>query len=216
LKHDLDYYEHLMDETFTGRGIRRGVRGGLNAIGVLGEFLASRDALDLVVLGGDSGSENFDALDAAGFSAAIPGVIHYDILRDDPRMHAVLNELYALHGITRLGEGGIVSNVPARVAWNTITSGTFGRRNCFVVALDCFAPNPRKVVWFPFQQAVRTANVVADRKFADLYVKFPRTLSPMNMVPSTHGALDAVRWGRESMRRYGPFCAEMMRPLPVL
>jgi len=216
LKHDLDYYEHLMDETVTGVGVRRRVRGGMKAIGVLGEFLARRDALDLVVLGREEGSEGFDALDAAGFSAAIPGVIHYDILRDEPRMHRVLDALYARHGITRLGEGGMVSNVPARVAWESVASGRFGRRNVFVVALDCFAPNPRKVAWFPFQQAVRTANVVADRKFADLYVKFPKTLSPMNLVPQTPDALEAVRWGSEAMQRFAPFCQEMMRPLPVL
>jgi predicted acylesterase/phospholipase RssA len=216
LKHDLDYYEHLMDETFTGRGIRRGVRGALKAVAVLGEFLSNREALEPVVLGREEGTEDFDALDAAGFSAAIPGVIHYDILRDDKRMHRVLDRLYARRGITRLGEGGIMHNVPARVAWESVADGRFGRRNVFVLALDCFAPNARRIAWLAVQQAVRSANVDADRKFADLYVPFGRTPSPMNLVPSTHDALTAVRWGREEVEPHRPLLKLMMQPLPIL
>lgn len=216
LKHDLDYYEHLMDETFTGRGIRRGVRGGLKAVAVLREFLATPEALKGVVLGRDEGTEDFDALDAAGFSAAIPGVIHYDVIRDDPRMHRVLDTLYARMGVTRLGEGGMVSNVPAKVAWEAAASGRLGQRNVFVLSLDCFAPNPRRIAWLPFQQAIRTANVEADRRFTDSYITYARTLSPMNLVPSTKDALTAVRWGRDAMTGEAPFIGEMMRELPVL
>ncbi len=216
LKHDLDYYEHLMDETFTGVGIRRGVRGGLKAVSVFREFLATPEALKPVVLGLEPGTEDFDALDAAGFSAAIPGVIHYDVLREDARMHRVLDNLYAQLGVTRLGEGGMVHNVPARVAWETAVSGRLGLRNCFVLSLDCFAPNPRRIVWLPIQQAVRAANVEADRKYSDCYVTYPKVLSPMNLVPSTHDALTAVRWGRDAMDQHRPFIAEMMAPIPVL
>lgn len=214
LKHDLGFYEHLLDEDV--RGVRGTVRGGLKALSVLREFLGRRDALVEVVLGRDPGTEDFDVLDAAGFSAAIPGVIHYDVLREDPRMHRLLDQLYALRGITRLGEGGMVSNVPARVVWETVASGAFGRRNAFVLALDCFAPNSRRIAWFPMQQAVRAANVDADREFSDLYVPFPRTLSPVNLVPSVRDALTAIRWGREEIIPHMPFVVAMMRPIAVL
>ncbi len=199
LKHDLDYYEHLLDDSVGRPSVRGGVRAGVKALSVLREFLAAPDALKLVVLGRDEGTQEFDALDAAGFSAAIPAVLHYDVLREDARMHRILDTLYARRGITRLGEGGMVSNVPARVAWESIVDGRFGRRNCFVLALDCFAPSRRRMAWYPIQQAVRTANVEADRKYSDLYVTFPRTLSPMNLVPDAHGALTAVRWGRNQL-----------------
>lgn len=216
LKHDLAYYEHLLDDDVRRSGVRAGLQGSLKAIGVLREFLGRPDALRLIALGRDEGTEDFDMLDASGFSSAVPGVIHYDVLRDDPRMHRILDHLYASHGITRLGEGGLTSNVPARVAWEAVVSGRLGRRNVFVLALDCFSPNPRRLAWFPMQQAVRTANVDADRRFADLYVPFSRTLSPMNLVPPVRDAMDAIRWGREEMRVHMPFVRAMCEPIDVL
>lgn len=216
LKHDLDYYEHLLDDDVQRLGVRASVRSGLKALNVMREFLSRRDALREVVLGRTTGTEDFDVLDAAGFSAAIPGLIHYDVLRDDPRMTRILDQLYAEHGISRLGEGGMVSNVPARVAWESVVSGRFGRRNAFVVALDCFAPNPRKLAWYPFTQAVRTANVDGDMEFADFYLDFDNSLSPMNLVPPLRDAMTALRWGRDRIQPHMPFIREMMAPIAVL
>lgn len=216
LKHDLDYYEHYF-ENEVRRGIRAGVRGVAKTIGMLRDFLSRSDALVQLTLGRDAGTEAFDAVDAAGFSAAVPGVLHYDVLRPDERMRRLLDALYSQYGITRLGEGGLVSNVPAKVAWESVVGGDVGRRNAFVLALDCFAPNPRRrPAWFPFQQVVRTANVEADRQFADLYIPMDRTLSPMNLVPAVREALSAMRWGRASIEDELPFVVEMCRTLEVL
>jgi predicted acylesterase/phospholipase RssA len=216
LKHDLGWYEHLLDPEVDRIGWRSGVAVAIKAAGVIREFLSRRDALVEVVLGRAPGTEDFDVLDAAGFSAAIPGVIHYDVLREDARMKRILDGLYSAGGITRLGEGGMVANVPARIAWESVVSGRLGRRNVFVLALDCFAPNPRKLAWVPIQQAVRSANVEADRAFADLYVTYAQTLSPVNLVPPIGDALTAIRWGRDAIRPHLPFLVEMMRPIPVL
>jgi hypothetical protein len=216
LKHDLDFYEHLLDEDVTRNQLRSRVTGVVKAIGVIREFLSRPDALREVVLGRAPGTEEFDVLDAAGFSASIPGVIHYDVLREDQRMKRLLDDLYATYGITRLSEGGMVANVPARVAWETITSGKLGRRNSFVLALDCFAPNPRQLVWYPLQQAVRSSNVEKDKAFADLYLPITRTLSPMNLVPPVRDFLTAMRWGREALAPHMPFVRAMMRPIAVL
>lgn len=215
LKHDLDYYEHFLDDSVrTTRTMR--ARSGLKAMSILREFMGRRDALREMVLGRTKGTEEFDTLDAAGFSAAIPAVIHYDVLRDDPRMKALLDDLYATYGITRLGEGGMVANVPARIAWETITSGKFGRRNSFVLALDCFAPHRSRLGWYPFQQLVRQSNVIEDMKFADLYLDFPKTPSPLNLVPALPDAMQAIRWGRARVKPDLPFISEMMRTLSVL
>jgi hypothetical protein len=216
MKHDLDFYEHLLDDDVRRSGVGAGLQGTLKALRILREFLARPDALRCIGLGRDGGTEEFEILDAAGFSSAVPGVIHYDVIREDPRMHRILDHLYAEHGITRLGEGGLTSNVPARIAWETIASGRFGRRNAFVLALDCFAPNSRRLAWYPMQQAVRTANVDGDRAFADLYVAFARTLSPLNLVPSVRDAMTAIRWGREELKPHMPFVTAMCQPLPVL
>jgi hypothetical protein len=170
------------------------------------------------VLGRVAGTEAFDVLDAAGFSASIPGVIHYDVLRDDARMRRILDDLYAGYGITRLGEGGMVSNVPARIAWESVVGGDLGGlRNVFVIALDCFAPSATtRPAWLLFQKLVARANVERDIKFADLYVPFPRTPSPLNLVPALPEALDAIRMGREALEPELPFIREMMRPIPIL
>ena len=215
LKHDLGYYEHLLDQELH-RSLRARITGVVKVLGILREFLSRPDALAEVVIGRSPGTEEFDVLDAAGFSAAIPGVIHYDVLRDDARMKRVLDTLYSDYGITRLGEGGLIANVPARIGWESVTAGHFGRRNSFVLALDCFAPNPRSPAWFPLEQAVRTANVDAHRAFADLYLQFSRTLSPMNLVPTIPDLLEAMRWGREAIGPKMPLIREMMRPIDSL
>lgn len=217
LKHDLNFYEHLLDEDVRRPRVMQ-ARSGLKAMKILQEFLASPEALREIVIGRTPGTEHFDVMDAAGFSAAIPGVIHYDVLRDDPRMTSILDQLYATYGITRLGEGGMISNVPARIAWETAAAGLLenGRRNSFVVALDCFAPSITRPVWLPFQEAVRRANVQADRAFADFYLPFPRTLSPLNLVPAVEDAMKAIRWGREAITLYLPWIRKMMDPIPVL
>ncbi len=215
LKHDVDYYEHYLDrEVKRGRGWS--VRGIVKTIGILREFLSRREALHKVVLGRISGTEDFDVLDAAGFSAAIPGIIHYDVVRDDPHMHRVLDALYGNFGISRLGEGGMTSNVPAQVAWETVVGGYLGRRNVFVLALDCFAPGRRTLAWLPLQQLVRAGNVEDDKRFADLYLSFPRTLSPVNLVPSLKDLFTAMRWGRAEIEPQMPYLQRMMRDIPVL
>lgn len=216
LKHDLDYYEHLLDDDVKRTSLSGRLDGTLKVVKILREFLSRPDALRCIALGRDPDTEDFDILDAAGFSSSVPGVIHYDVLRDDPQMHRILDRIYARYGITRLGEGGLTSNVPAKIAWETVASGRFGRRNCFVLALDCFAPSSRRLAWYPITQAVRTANVEADRRFADLYLPFPRTLSPMNLVPSIRDSMTAIRWGREEMTPHMPFVSAMCRPIPIL
>lgn len=216
LKHDLGYYEHFLDGDVRG-GTRMGARQVVKMMAILREFLARPDALVEVVLGREEGTEDFDILDAAGFSSAIPGMLHYDVLRPDQRMQRILDSLYAARGITRLGEGGMVANVPSRVAWETIASGHLGpRRNVFVLAADCFPPSVWSPVWLPLAEGVRLANVLSDNRYADLYVPMPRTLSPANLVPSIRDAMSAMRWGREALEPHVPFIKEMMRPLPVL
>jgi hypothetical protein len=215
LKHDLGYYEHLLDDEIR-QTWRSRVSGVVKVMNIFREFLQRPDALSEVVIGRDAGTEDFDVLDAAGFSSAIPGVIHYDVLRDDQRMKRILDALYQERGITRLGEGGMVANVAARVGWEAAASGRLGRRNSFVLAVDCLAPNPRLPAWLPLALAVRAANVDRDRRFADSYVTFAQTLSPMNLVPPVRDFLLAMQWGREAMAAEMPFVREMMRPIPVL
>lgn len=215
LKHDLTYYEHLLDDEL-GRGRAGRVRGAIKTVELIRELLRRPDALVEMVLGRLPGTEGFDVLDAAGFSSAVPGVIHYDVLRDDPRMHTLLDALYAEYGITRLGEGGLTANVPARVAWESVVAGRIGpRRDPYVLAMDCFAPSPRSLAWLPLQQIAKS-NADVHKPYADSWITFPRTLSPMNLVPKVRDTLQAMEWGKAALAPEIPFAREMMRPLPVL
>lgn len=217
LKHDLSYYEHFLDDA-----VRPGVvfrYGRLRRLGhlaqVMGEFLSSPEALREIVFGADPNTMDADVLDAAGFSSAVPGVIHYDIIRDDQRMRRLLDGLYAEYGITRLTEGGLVNNVPARPAYAEVMRGRIGRRNPFVVALDCFSPRPRSLAWYAVQQVVRP-NVKANIPYSHLYFELERRLSPVNLVPDVDQVTRAMGWTSEELEPHVPFIVEGCRRIRVL
>ena len=217
LKHDLSYYEHFLDDA-----VRPGVvfkYSRLRRIGhlaqVMGEFLSAPEALREVVFGADESTMDADVLDAAGFSSAVPGVIHYDIIRNDQRMKHLLDGLYAEHGITRLTEGGLVNNLPARPAYAEVMRGRIGRRNPFVVALDCFSPRPRSLAWFAVQQVVRP-NVRSNLPYTNIYFELERRLSPLNLVPGVEHVSRAMKWTAEELQPLLPLIKEGCRTIAVL
>jgi len=217
LKHDLAYYEHFMDDavqggTFTAQGI---LPIATRLVQLVRELVSDAEAVREIVFGGDELTADADALDAAGFSSAIPGLIHYDVLREAPRMKSLLDQLYAVTGIARMAEGGIVDNVPARVAYETIMSGDFGHRNLFILALDCFAPQVRTLMYLPLQQAVRV-NVARNIPYAHLYFPMQRVLNALNLVPPLPTLEKAIQWTMEELDVHVPFIRAMCEPLPVL
>lgn len=217
LKHDLTYYEHFLDDTFRPGAVTRG--SGLarvtRVVSIIRELMAEPDSLREVVFGADPLTRQADVLDAAGFSSAIPGIIHYDIYRDDQRMRHLLDDLYGAYGITRLTEGGLVNNLPVRPAFAEVVSGRLGRRNAFVMAMDCFAPTPRTLPFFPLQQIVRP-NVNRNLPFANYSMALKRRLSPVNLVPPVHQLIEAMRWTMEELTPDMDYISSMCAPLPVL
>ena len=217
LKHDLSYYEHFLDDAARPGGVSR--YGRLRRLGqitqVLGEFLSAPEALREIVFGADPATMEADVLDAAGFSSAVPGVIHYDIIRDDQRMKRLLDGLYSEYGITRLTEGGLVNNVPARPAYAEVMRGRIRRRNPYVVALDCFSPRARSLAWYPIQQVVRP-NVKANLAYAHHYFELERRLSPVNLVPSVDQVTTAMGWTSEELEPHVPLIVEACRRIRVL
>lgn len=217
-KHDMKFYEHFMDDAIKP-GVRMGagrVRQFMQIATIFRDFMNTPDALREVVFGQDPATYTADILDAAGFSASIPGLIHYDVLRDDRRMKALLDDLYARYGITRLSEGGLVNNLPARPAWNEVQNGRIGRRNPFVLALDCFSPrllgNP---VFYGVQQLVRP-NVQRNLPYANLYFPMKKVLSPLNLVPELPDVTNAMRWTMEELSPQMPFIERMCNPIAGL
>lgn len=153
-----------------------------------------------IVAGGDELTHAFDAVDAAGFSSAIPGILHYDIARSDPHMEGILNQLFEREELACLVDGGVANNVPARTAWRQVQEGKLGTRNCYYLGFDCFHPQwGTGHVWLQGITRIVQMQVALNSPYAHHIVKFSPTLSPLNLIPAAHQMDQAVNWGREKM-----------------
>jgi len=153
-----------------------------------------------IVIGGDELTRTFNAIDAAGFSAAIPGVLHYDVTRDDPHMTAILDKLMERDDVVALIDGGTANNVPARTAWTQVQAGKIGTRNTYILAFDCFHPQfGIGHIWMrPVTQLI-AYQVALNERYAQQRIEFAPTLSPVNLLPSADELDQAVEWGRADM-----------------
>jgi len=213
LPRDPSYYEHLLD--FHGRVpspnvMKRLMRDMLTAIG---ELIQQRERFARIYLGADERTHEFDAVDAVGFSSALPGVVHYDILRDDPRMHAMVEDLFRKHDLFRLVDGGLVDNLPARAAWGYARGGAIGSRNVFVLGLEGFGPKLTQPLWFGLEQ-LAAQNVARNRPFVHHQRSFQKVLSPVVLLPPATDVQRAVRLGKSELAPDMPFIARMCRPFP--
>lgn len=215
LPHDPSYYEHLLD--FEGKEGRGGAgllsRVATDVFGAMGELFAQRDRLARVYLGADERTRDFDAIDAVGFSSALPGVVHYDVLRDDQRMQALLDELFRREDLFRLVDGGLVDNLPARAAYAAVQRGAVEKRNAFILALEGFGPKLSQPLWYGLQQ-LAAGNVAWNRPFIHLHRSFSRVLSPADIVPDADDLKRAVNDGTAELHPDMPFLAHMVRPFP--
>ena len=215
LPRDPRYYAHLLDlgdEEPRPNVLSRVVTEVFQAVG---ELLVQRDRFARIHLGADDETRDFDALDAAGFSSALPGVIHYDVLREDDRMHAILGGLLARHDLFRLVDGALVDILPARAAWAAVQRGAAGSRNAFVLALEGFAPKLTQPLWYGLEQ-LASQNVGRNRPFIHLLRSFQRTLSPMEVVPDEDALRRAVQSGKAELHPDMAFVARMVRPFASL
>jgi predicted acylesterase/phospholipase RssA len=216
LPRPLDFYERLLGgapvSALDPVGIARRMQAAVTA---LGELFARPEVMRRLTLGKEPGTEDFDVVDAAGFSCALPGVIHYDVLRDDARMRGVLDGLFERRGVARLVDGGLTDNLPARAAWRAVHGGRIGTRNVFILGLDGFAPRLTTPLWLPLQR-LAAMTVAANLPYAHLVKHFRRTLSPLELVPSVELAGQAMTYGREQMRDELPLLLRMLEPLPPL
>jgi predicted acylesterase/phospholipase RssA len=217
LKHDLDWFEHFLDDAFEpGRVFRRSrIKRLGRVVGILKEMMSSPENLREVVFGADPLTRQADVIDTVGFSSAIPGLIHYDIYRDDERMRRLLDQLYGEHGITRLLEGGLVNNLPCKPAFDEVMKGRIGTRNHFTLAMDCFAPSRQNFIFAPVMQLVR-GSVKANMPYAHHVHSLKKRLNPLNMVPPMAAMERAMEWTIEELAPSIPQIQTMCRTLPVL
>lgn len=167
-----------------------------------------------IIFGGDALTAECDAVDAAGFSCAIPGVLHYDIAKTNERMDKLLTELADREQISALVDGGVASNVPAEQAWRRVRAGKLGTRNTFVLAWDCFHPqwDPRHLWLQPITQAVSLQHV-RNAPFADWIVRFSPTLSPLDLVPESARFDKSLDWGQAAIEPVLPMLNRMLEPV---
>jgi predicted acylesterase/phospholipase RssA len=171
-----------------------------------------------LVFGASEETRQADAIDVAGFSASLPGVIHYDVLRDDARMKELLDTLLKRHNLMRLCDGGVSDNVPVRTAWHHVQRaglpGT-GSRNTVMLALDSFAPRLLTPLWYPLQSIAAPA-VARNRLYAHVYKAFRRTLSPLALLPSQRALQSVVDTAKEELLSEVPLLQRLLAPIPPL
>ncbi|AEF41366.1 hypothetical protein AS9A_2919 [Hoyosella subflava DQS3-9A1] len=186
--------------------------GFLNTAHCFWELLAFFDQriVKAVLLGADELSAGFEVRDAVGFSAAVPGILHYDI-HDDARMDELCSRICAERGIFAMVDGGVVANVPIELAFRRLRDGVIGTRNALIVAFDCFRPTfDAAHLWMqPLAQALHP-QVTRNRPFADLVVPMTPVPSPLNLVPTPAHMSETFDWGRASI---GPHLEHIMSSL---
>jgi hypothetical protein len=163
-----------------------------------------------VVLGADEQTAGLQALDAAGFSSAIPGVLQYDLPDADP----ALDQLFEREELAALVDGGVAANIPAALAWRSVQRGKIGTRNAFLLAFDCFHPqwDPRHLWLQPITQAVALQGL-RDVQFADWIIRFEPTPSPVMLVPGPESVDLAIGWGRASLDQVLPMLQRAVEPV---
>lgn len=164
-----------------------------------------------IIIGGDDPARDFDVVDAASFSSAIPGVLHHETT--DPRMIPILDALCEEKDVAALVDGGTASNVPIELAWKRVRDGRLGTRNACYLAFDCFHPqwDPRHLWLVPITQAVQL-QMMRNVPYADHLVRFEPTLSPANLAPSVAAIDRASRWGRKSIEAAIPVTSALLQP----
>ncbi|MGN8158219.1 patatin-like phospholipase family protein [Salinisphaera sp. RV14] len=167
-----------------------------------------------IVLGRDTTTRSLHAVDAAGFSAAVPSILQYEPGARAGSTREILSHLMAYHELVALVDGGVADNVPTRAAWRGVAAGRAGgTRNGYYLAFDCFLPHvdPKNLWLWPITQTVQRQMRV-NRVYADTMVRFRRTLSPTNLVPGRAGLELAVAWGRQTMQERLPEVRAMLAP----
>jgi predicted acylesterase/phospholipase RssA len=178
-------------------------------VGPLVSLAMSRQVLVPIFLGADPETRRLAALDAAGFSAAIPGVLSYDLAPDDAEGARILEPLFARHSLSGLVDGAVSTLIPARYAWEAIEAGRIGTRHTAILALDAIAkPRGSNALLLPLLR-VASATADRDRAFWDLHVNFRRAPNFLDIFPTDRRLAAAAAHGAQEF-------AETARVLPVL
>lgn len=174
------------------------------------------DMVTPIVLGRDAETRAVHAVDAAGFSAAVPSILQYEPGPGAGVTREIFSELMFRHELAAIVDGGVADNVPTRTAWRGVAAGRARTRNAYYLAFDCFFPrlDPKNLWLWPITQTVQMQMRV-NRVYADTMVRFDHTLSPLNIVPKPPALRLAVDWGYQKMDARLAEVREMVRPVSL-
>jgi predicted acylesterase/phospholipase RssA len=167
----------------------------------------AKKPLKAIYLGSDELTRDFDVLDAVGFSGAVPGLFHYDVLRNDPHMVPLIRELMHQQGVSRFIDGGFADNLPAAAAGSCLTDP-------FILALDGFAPNWKRHWLFLPMMRIAAENSKKGYETAHLTIAYQHVLSPINIVPSQKELDRTIEHGRQETQSHIAFIKKMLGPIP--
>ena len=179
-------------------------------------LLMSRRLLEPMLLGADPDTAELAALDAAGFSSAIPYLLHYEVPESEAYACSVLERLFADRSLEGLTDGVMTSTTPARLAWEAIESGRIGTRNCAIVALHAMQAGrgPTNLLLAPLAHAVSTT-VQRDKPFWDLGVSFRHGPALLELFPRERTLRRALQTGRQEFEATARTLGELLAPLPA-
>ncbi len=206
-------YEQSSDLSLTPLALRRKLKLFFGAVRQLSK---NPRLLTQVVFGAEDGTEHFPVIEAAGFSCAVPGLLNYDIFHDDPDTVGPLEQLFDRHQLLRLCDGGVINNVPSKVAWESVQRGSIGVRNTHIMAFDAFAPlsKGRNLIWIPIQQIARPA-VVANMPYSSYHKTFRNPPSPLQILVNSYSKLkQIIQDAREELEADVPYIRESLQELP--
>ena len=173
---------------------------------IAGLLQLTQKPIKAIYLGEDKLTQEFDVLDAVGFSSAVPGIFHYDVLRHDSHMVPILRELMHQHGVTRLIDGGLVDNLPAVCVKRCLIDP-------FVLSLDAFSPNWKRHWLFLPLMHIAAENSKQGYAASDLTIAYQHVLSPINVVPSPKQLVRAIDNGIKETKPHVAFIKSMLKPL---
>ncbi len=206
-------YEQAGDTSLTPLALRRKLKLFFGAVRQLSK---NPRLLKQIVFGAEEGTGQFPVLEAAGFSCAVPGLLHFDIFHDDPETIRPLEKLFDRHDLLRLCDGGVINNVPSKVAWESVQGGSIGSRNAHIMAFDAFAPisRGRNLLWVPVQQIARPA-VVANMPYASFHKTFQSPPSPLDFMVNSYSKLKKIiESARQELEPDVAYIEESLRELP--
>lgn len=217
LKHDPEYYASgapVVSEKGMLKWTPNTLKWIIRTINTLAKEFSNPEMLTEVVFGRDNITRGIKVIDGVGFSCAIPGMVHYDIFRRDDETVERLKELMDKEGLAFLVDGGLVNNVPSRIAWEGVYRGVIGTRNAFILAFDSFSPQINRNIFFLPAQGILTMNSRKNLRYSHLTKTFVSAPNPFHIISLPRGMIKLFKRGITDLTPDLPFIHKMLSYVP--